>query len=58
MKAFKNIERIKAWATVDSEVGVVGLFESREEARCAKRYGKIHGHKQRVVKLTFAGVVR
>ena len=58
MKAFKNIERTKAWATVDPEVGVVGLFESREEARCAKRYAKVVGHKQKVVKLVFAGVVR
>ena len=58
MKTFKNIERTKAWATVDSEVGVVGLFERREEARCAKRHAKGAGHKQKVVKLVFGSIVR
>lgn len=54
----KYEQRIKAWACVDSEVGVVGLFETREEARSNKRYAATHGHKQMVAKLVFDEFVR
>ena len=53
---FKN--RIKAWACVDSEVGVVVVFETREEARNNKRYAAEYGHKQVVAKLVFEDFVR
>lgn len=58
-KEFARFEpRIKAWACVDSEVGVVGLFETREHARANKRYAEMHGHKQKVAKLVFEDFVR
>jgi hypothetical protein len=55
MQAAKNL---KAWACVDSEAGVVGVFETREEARSSKRYAESHGHKQKVAKLVFEEFVR
>ena len=58
-KDFVKFEsRIKGWACVDSEVGVVGLFETREEARANKRYAASYGHKQMVAKLVFEEFVR
>ena len=51
-------ERIKAWACVDSKVGIVGIFETREEARNNKRYAAQYGHKQIVAKLVFDEFVR
>lgn len=59
MREFKrDVTTVKAWACVDEKVGVVGVFETREEARDNKRYAKQCGHKQVVVKLTFDSVVR
>ena len=55
MKVAKNL---KAWACIDSEVGVVGIFETRELARKNKRYAELHGHKQKVAKLVFEDFVR
>lgn len=58
-KHFTNPEKsVKAWATIDSEVGVVGVFETRREARESKSYAESHGHKQKVAKLTFDKFVR
>ena len=58
-KEFAKYEnRIKGWACVDSKVGVVGVFETREEARANKRYAECHGHKQKVAKLVFDEFVR
>ena len=58
-KEFAKYEsRIKAWVCVDSEVGVVGVFESREEARASKRSAATLGHKQIVAKLVFDEFVR
>ena len=58
-KAFAKYEnRIKGWACVDSKVGVVGVFETREEARANKRYAECQGHKQKVAKLVFEEYVR
>jgi hypothetical protein len=53
-----KLENIKAWAVVDSEVGLIGFFDTREAARNNKRYAAQYGHKQIVVKLKFAEVVR
>ena len=59
MKQFKrDVTNVKAWVCVDEEVGVVGVFETREEARENKRYAKQYGHNQVVVRLTFDSVVR
>ncbi|MNR30387.1 hypothetical protein D3C85_1478410 [compost metagenome] len=59
MKNFKrDVSKIKAWAVVDSEVGFIDVFPTRELARLNKRYAAEHGHKQVVVKLTFDSVVR
>lgn len=55
MNAAKNL---KAWACVDSEVGVVGVYETREEARSNKRYAESHGHSQKIAKLVFEDFVR
>lgn len=55
MNAAKNL---KAWACVDSEAGVVGVFETREQARSNKRYAESHGHKQKIAKLVFEDFVR
>lgn len=58
-KAFAKYEnRIKGWACVDSKAGVVGVFETREEARDNKRYAECYGHKQKVAKLVFEEYVR
>lgn len=58
-KEFAKFEnRIKGWACVDSKSGVVGLFETREEARANKRYAAKYGHKQIVAKLVFEEFVR
>ena len=58
-KEFAKYEnRIKGWACVDSKAGVVGVFETREEARQNVRYAKTFGHKQIVAKLVFKGFVR
>ena len=58
-KEFAKYEnRIKGWACVDSEAGVVGIFETREEARASKRYAATFGHKQIVAKLVFDEFVR
>lgn len=58
-KEFARFEsKIKAWACVDSEAGVVGLFETREQARENKRYAESNGHKQLVAKLVFEDFVR
>lgn len=58
-QVFANREnQIKAWACVDSEMGVVGIFDTREQARNNKRYAEMNGHKQKVAKLTFGGWVR
>lgn len=58
-KEFARFEnQIKAWACVDSEKGVVGVFETREEARSNKRYAAQYGHKQIVAKLVFEDFVR
>jgi hypothetical protein len=54
----KHESRIKAWACVDSQKGVVGLFETREEARDNKRYAAKYGHAQMVAKLVFEEFVR
>jgi len=54
----KHTPHIKAWACVDSEGGVVGLFETREAARDNKRYAERYGHKQKVAKLVFEEFVR
>lgn len=49
-KAFAKYEnRIKGWACVDSKAGVVGLFETREEARQNVRYAKMFGHSQKLL---------
>jgi hypothetical protein len=59
MKQFKrDVNNIKAWACIDEEIGVVGIWETREEARKNKRYAKKHGHKQVIVRLAFDSVVR
>ena len=55
MQVAKNL---KAWACVDSEAGVVGVYETREEARSSKRYAESYGHKQKVAKLVFDEFVR
>ena len=55
MQVAKNL---KAWACIDSEVGVVGVFETREEARNNQRYAKGYGHKQKIAKLVFDDFVR
>lgn len=55
MQAAKNL---KAWACVDSEVGCVGVFETREEARKNKAYAELNGHKQKIAKLVFDDFVR
>ena len=55
MKVAKNL---KAWACVDSEAGVVGVYETREEARANLRYAKSHGHTQKIAKLVFEDFVR
>lgn len=52
-----KFENVKAWATV-GESGLVGIFETREEARNNKRYAAMNGHKQVVVKLKFDKIVR
>ena len=58
-KEFAKYEnRIKGWACVDSKVGVVGVFETREEARQNVRYAKRFGHSQKIAKLHFVGFVR
>lgn len=57
-KSKQKLENIRGWAVYDSEVGVVGVFETREEARENKRYAKQYGHNQVVVRLTFDSVVR
>ena len=58
-KEFAKYEnRIKGWACVDSKAGVVGVFETREEARQNVRYAKMFGHKQIVAKLVFDEFVR
>ena len=58
-QAFAKYEnRIKGLACVDSKVGVVGVFETREEARQNVRYAKTFGHKQIVAKLVFEEFVR
>ena len=54
----KYENRIKGWACVDSKAGVVGVFETREEARQNVRYAKTFGHKQIVAKLVFDEFVR
>ena len=54
----KYEDRIKGWACVDSKAGVVGVFETREEARQNVRYAKTFGHKQIVAKLVFDEFVR
>lgn len=51
-------QNIKAWAVVDSDVGVVGVFDTREEARSCKRYAEAYGHKQKIAKLKFDSFVR
>lgn len=53
-----KLENIKAWACYDLEVGLVGVFETRREARANKKYAAQYGHKQVVVKLKFDKVVR
>ncbi|MNL78575.1 hypothetical protein D3C87_2050010 [compost metagenome] len=59
MKNFKrDVSKIKAWACVDEQVGVVGVYETREQARSNRRFAAEHGHKQVVVKLTFSEIVR
>lgn len=55
MQVAKNL---KAWACIDSEVGVVGVYETREEARDHVRYTKSHGHSQKIAKLVFEDFVR
>ena len=55
MQVAKNL---KAWACIDSEVGVVGVFETREEARENKRCAEANGHKQKIAKLVFEDFVR
>lgn len=58
-KEFAKYEsRIKAWACIDSKSGIVGVFETREEARNNKRYAAQYGHKQIVAKLVFEEFVR
>ena len=58
-KEFAKYEnRIKGWACVDSKVGVVGVFETREEARQNVRFAKMFGYKQIVAKLVFEEFVR
>ena len=58
-KEFAKYEnRIKGWACVDSKVGVVGVFETREEARQNVRFAKMFGYKQIVAKLVFKEFVR
>jgi predicted transport protein len=59
MKQFKrDVTNVKAWACIDEEVGLVGIFDTREAARNNRRYAKSHGHNQVVVRLTFDSVVR
>lgn len=53
-----NTKKIKGWAVVDSENGLVDIFRTREEARSNKRYAECHGHKQKVAKLVFEEYVR
>ena len=55
MQAAKNL---KAWACVDSEAGVVGIFETRALARKNKAYAELNGHKQKIAKLVFEDFVR
>ena len=58
-KEFAKFEpRIKAWACVDSESGVVGVFETRQEARESKQYAATYGHTQKVARLIFEEYVR
>ena len=54
----KHTPRIKAWACVDSESGVMGVYGTREEARNQKRHAEYFGHKQKVAKLVFEEFVR
>lgn len=54
----KDITKLKAWMVVDSEVGVIDTFATRDEAREQKRYATQHGHSQIIVKLVGQGVVR
>lgn len=53
-----NIKKIKGWAVVDSESGLVDIFRTREEARQNVRYAKRFGHSQKIAKLHFVGFVR
>ena len=58
-KEFAKYEnRIKGWAVVDSESGLVDIFRTREEARNNKRYEAQYGHKLIVAKLVFEEFVR
>lgn len=53
-----NVNKIKAWATVDEDGTIVALCGSREEARDQKRYAAKHGWKQKIAKLTLDKIVR
>ena len=55
MQAAKNL---KAWACIDSDVGVVGIFETCALARKNKAYAELNGHKQKIAKLVFEDFVR
>ncbi len=57
-KQFVSPDNVKAWVCIDSEVGVVGVFEKRSEARANKKYAEQHGHKQKVARLKFDSFVR
>lgn len=59
MKLEKAEKRVRAWATVDAHDGnIVGIFETREEARDNKRYAEKYGWTQKVAKLSFDSWVR
>ncbi len=54
-----NLNKIKAWATVDSKDGtIVALCGTRAEAREQKRYAAKHGWKQNIAKLSAVEIVR
>ena len=54
-----NLNKIKAWATVDAKDGtIVALCGTREEARDQKRYAAKHGWMQKIAKLEITEFVR